>query len=212
MQRFIRYATASTDLWTVIHSQSQPPTCSSTFYQSDTVKMFCFSFTAIFALVVSVQASFKVPPNTPDGVYGVTVDEEGTAHHFNKRDGFNFTTPRAGLTASFFADKHALEKRSDGPKCVHSGAVLVPNDIVQAQKALATACDENGDNFIPAKGDRYSKFGNAVVYVCNYGVKTQHCYSSELNSDLEEVKGKCGSIAGRSISRILVLQIHILIF
>ena len=174
--------------------------------------MFCFTSTAVLALIVSVRASFIIPPNTPDGVYGVTVDEEGTAHHFNKRDGVNFTTPSAGFTASYLADKYSLDKRSDGPKCVRSGAVLVPNDIVQAQNALATACDGNGDNFIPSKGDRYSKFGNAVVYVCNYGVKTQHCYSSELNSDLKKVKDKCGSIAGRSISCMLGFQIHILIF
>jgi hypothetical protein len=152
--------------------------------------------TAVLALAASVQASFKIPADTPDGVYGVTVDENGTAHHFNKRDGTNFTAPTAELTPSFFAQKYSLDKRADGPKCVDSGAVLVPNDVTQARNALADACDANGDDFIPANGDRYSKFGNAVVYVCNYGVKTQHCYSSELNDDLEEVKAKCGSVAG----------------
>lgn len=170
--------------------------CPSVFERSDTVKMIGITFTAVLALIASVQASFRIPPDTPDGVYGVTVDENGNAHHFNKRDGTNFTTPTAGLTSAFFAHKYSLDKRADGPKCVDSGAVLVPNDVTQARNALADACDANGDDFIPAKGDRYSKFGNAVVYVCNYGVKTQHCYSSELNDDLKEVQAKCGSVAG----------------
>lgn len=175
---------------------SSPAICSSIFEQSNTVKMICVAFTAVLALVVSAQASFKIPPDTPNGVYGVTMDEYGTAHHFNKRHSTNFTTPAAGLTLPYFTQKYSLDKRGDGPKCVKSGAVLVPNDITQAQNALADACDENGDGFIPAKGDRYSKFGNAVVYVCNYGVKTQHCYSSELNDDLKQVQAKCGSVAG----------------
>ncbi|GAB7325761.1 hypothetical protein MBLNU13_g09713t1 [Cladosporium sp. NU13] len=155
-----------------------------------------YTFTAILALAASVQATFKIPPGTPDGVYGVTIGEDGTAHHFNKRDGTSFTTSSVGLTHASFAKRYSLDKRTDGPKCVDSGAVLVRNDINQAQYALADACDANGDEFIPAKGDRYSKFGNAVVYVCNYGVKTQHCYSSELNDDLAEVEAKCGDVAG----------------
>jgi hypothetical protein len=175
---------------------SSPIICAFIFEQSDTVRMIRITFTAVLALIASAQASFKIPPDTPDGVYGVTVDESGAAHHFNKRDGTNFTTPTAGLTAAFFAQRYSLDKRADGPKCVDSGAVLVPNDVTQAQNALATACDRNSNDFIPAKGDRYSKFGNAVVYVCNYGVKTQHCYSSELNHDLKEVQDKCGSVAG----------------
>ncbi|GAB7325760.1 hypothetical protein MBLNU13_g09713t2 [Cladosporium sp. NU13] len=137
-----------------------------------------YTFTAILALAASVQATFKIPPGTPDGVYGVTIGED------------------VGLTHASFAKRYSLDKRTDGPKCVDSGAVLVRNDINQAQYALADACDANGDEFIPAKGDRYSKFGNAVVYVCNYGVKTQHCYSSELNDDLAEVEAKCGDVAG----------------
>lgn len=162
------------------------------------MKMTRFVFTAVLALAASVQASFKVPTGTPDGVYGVTVDNDGTAHHVNKRDGTTFTTPPPGLTPSVVTQKYKLDKRvTDGPKCVDSGAVLVRNDITQAQYALADACDANGDDFIPAHGDRYSKFGNAVVYVCNYGVKTQHCYSSELNSDLAEVEAQCGDVAGK---------------
>jgi hypothetical protein len=157
-----------------------------------------FTLTALLALVTSVQATFKIPAGTPDGVYGVTIDADGTAHHINKRDGTNFTTPVIGLTPPSFAEKYSLDKRGDGPKCVASGAVLVRNDITQAQYALADACDANGDEFVPAEGDRYSKFGNAVVYVCNYGVKTQHCYSSEFNGDLMEVEAKCGDVAGKS--------------
>lgn len=181
------------------------------FERSDKVEMIRITLTAVLALIASVQASFTVPPDTPNGVYGVTVDEYGTAHHFNKRDGTNFTTPTAGLTPALFAQRYSLDKRSDGPKCVDSGAVLVLNDITQAQNALGDACDANGDDFIPAKGDRYSKFGNAVVYVCNYGVKTQHCYSSELNDDLKEVQAKCGSVAGMSHSSIQLEFFHLLI-
>lgn len=115
----------------------------------------------------------------------------------NKRDGTTFTTPPPGLTPSDVTQKYKLDKRvTDGPKCVDSGAVLVRNDITQAQYALADACDADGDDFIPAHSNRYSKFGNAVVYVCHYDVKTQHYYSSELNSDLAEVEAKCGDVAG----------------
>jgi hypothetical protein len=151
------------------------------------------------ALAMSVQASFHIPPGTPDGVYGVTVDSDGTAHHVNKRDGTTFITPKPNLEPSDFTKKFSLDKRvTDGAKCVPSGAVLVRNDISQAQYALGDACEASGDDFIPDGGNRYSKFGNAVVYVCNYGVKTQHCYRDELDSDLSEVQALCGNVAGES--------------
>jgi hypothetical protein len=160
------------------------------------------AFTAILALAASVQATFHIPPDTPNGVYGVTIDADGTAHHVNKRDGTNFTTPKPNLQPSDIEEKYSLDKRrvAVGPKCVPSGAILVRNDINQAQYALGDACAASGDEFIPAKGNRYSKFGDAVVYVCNYGVKTQHCYRSELDSDLAEVEALCGDVAGKCIS------------
>lgn len=152
------------------------------------------------ALVVSVQGTFRIPKDTPDGVYGVTMNDDGSASHINKRDGSSFVTPKMGLEPSDISQKYALNKRADGAKCVKSGAVLVRNDISQAQYALADACDASADEFISAGGNRYSKFGNAVVYVCNYGVKTQHCFSSELNADLKEVENLCGDVAGNSSS------------
>jgi hypothetical protein len=164
---------------------------------------------ALLVLAVSVQGTFTIPKGTPDGVYGVSYDTDGNAIHFNKRDGTNFTTAKPGLEPSDIQNKHSFSKRADGPKCVENGAVLARNDITQAQYALADACDASGDEFIPDHGNRYSKFGAAVVYVCNYGVKSQHCYSSELNSDLSEVEALCGDVAGRD-SMFLVIDQSVL--
>lgn len=155
------------------------------------------TFAALLVLAASVQGTFTIPKGTPDGVYGVSYDADGNANHFSKRDGTNFTTAKPGLEPSDIQNKHSFSKRADGPKCVENGAVLARNDITQAQYALADACDASGDEFIPDHGNRYSKFGAAVVSVCNYGVKSQHCYSSELNSDLSEVQDLCGNVAGK---------------
>lgn len=154
------------------------------------------SLATVLAFLAAVEGSFTIPPDTPDGVYGVTYDQAGNAHHISKRDGSSFVTFKPRLGPADFSDKFSLTKRADGAKCVDSGAVLVRNDINQAQYALGDACNRAGDQFIPDHGNRYSKFGNAVVYVCNYGKKSQHCSSGELDSDLSDVQKLCGDVAG----------------
>jgi hypothetical protein len=77
-------------------------------------------------------------------------------------------------------------------------------DVNRGAYNLGASCDAAlatslGDKFIAgSKGDRYAKVGDSVVYVCNYSSNSQHCKSSELQSDIPQIQNTCTvGVAGK---------------
>lgn len=158
-------------------------------------------FASVLALAATATASFRIPADLPDGVYGVTWDASGASVH-KSLDGTHTRVVPRHVSAPAGKGSLGLERRDYGAFCEQSGAVVAANDIRQAQITLGTACDQHGNDFVPGysngnAGARYAKFGQGAVFVCNYSSDTQVCRAYELNNDIATVQAKCGTVAGQ---------------
>ncbi|OQN96686.1 hypothetical protein B0A48_17326 [Cryoendolithus antarcticus] len=109
---------------------------------------------------------------------------------------------RAGnLTATSARFMARRAPKADTRSCTKNGAVLTGNDVDMAAYSLGYTCDiavgsGQGDAFVSAKGFRYAFYNNVVAYVCNFSGNSQHCLSSEVESDLDSVQALCMNTEG----------------
>jgi hypothetical protein len=149
-------------------------------------------------LLALAQAAFKIPPGQPDGVYKHHVDEKG--NHVHAKLANTAPAPHQWTKPGKQRKRWDYGSYKDGVNCQANGAIVDMTDVNRAAYNLGASCDaSSGDKFIAgSKGDRYAKAGDAVVYVCNYSSNSQHCKSSELQSDIPQIQNTCtAGVAGK---------------
>lgn len=161
---------------------------------------------------------FTVPVGQADGVYAVTIDQNGNQVH--KQISALSKPPEAWLDswkAKHTRDVSPIEsvsllqarKEKVGVNCAKDGAVLDSSEVMRAAYNLGQSCDAGGPQFVPEKGSQYAVSGDSLVYTCNhkskpwFGSKARGCSTNEVVADVQLVEDptQCNYREGKSCDR-----------
>ncbi|CAG8955762.1 hypothetical protein HYFRA_00011630 [Hymenoscyphus fraxineus] len=144
----------------------------------------------LFSAAASIKASWTVPADQPDGVYSVSVDEAGIAHH-------ELLEPptverRAIVKSAKFSPKPALFSRADITINLNHG------DTDAVVNNLKSQCGSGG--VMGAHLSYYAKSGQALAYFCNHYSHSNTCYTWEVQDNLVGLGSQvCGSYAASAV-------------
>ncbi|TLD14648.1 hypothetical protein PspLS_11019 [Pyricularia sp. CBS 133598] len=142
----------------------------------------------------SRERGFTIPVGIPEGMYRVTIDDDGVAHHTRVEKpgaGANLSPAAVALpldtptTAAPSNSSAPLDARQNSWSVTCADYDLDRNDADTVIRTLKWACGSGAD--LRAGDDFYSKYGNVVVYFCNTSRSTTY----ECTEDLigEELQG-----------------------
>jgi hypothetical protein len=135
-------------------------------------------------LIATVAAKgFTVPEGTPDGVYKVEYDAEGSETHTLIGEPVHNAVARSeGSVSRLFA------RQADGVNC--GGYDLNRQNTDDAVEALKRQCNPGA---IGGNLNFYSIAGGTVAYVCNYRGIAVTCSRNEIGDSANRITGVCGS-------------------
>ncbi|KAJ8109203.1 hypothetical protein OPT61_g7633 [Boeremia exigua] len=137
------------------------------------------------ALAASTQA-WTVPDGTPDGLYSVSVDDNGIETHAKLAD------PEAGISMQnrpLSARARSILKR-DITTC-GDGVELNHADTDRANTLLDANCGGPNGVFVPGGYDWYQKSGETVAFFCNFGGDNR-CDSNSRARSSSVITAVCG--------------------
>lgn len=140
----------------------------------------------LFLALTATTQAFTVPPNTPDGVYVVSIDDNGKEVHSKLADPSSSITPQ-GQPLSVRARpmiKRAITTCGDNQELNHG-------DTDAANADLDNQCGGAGGVFVPGGHDWYSKRGGTVAFFCNFGGDNR-CDSNSRQRSSATITSVCG--------------------
>ncbi|KAK4241746.1 hypothetical protein C8A03DRAFT_40840 [Achaetomium macrosporum] len=148
----------------------------------------------LLLLLSGLVAGFTIPADQPDGVYGVTFDNDGKAIHtligppLNQTEVAQLLAARAAAPEPMIPSASRIHARQkDATYCGNYGLDHASTDA--AVEALKFHCQPGAVN---AGMDFYSISGSTVAYICNIGKKGWVCQRSDLTSDYAHITDVCG--------------------
>lgn len=151
-------------------------------------------FTVFLALFAAATA-FKVPAQTTDGVYIVTVNDNGEEVHskVGEIDLSDPATKRDGMTGSSHIAK--IGKRynwTSGSYAKCNNDYLWGNNLYNgAYNSFWNQCSSYGSTKI-TWDSIYSYYQGAVAYMCNYSSSGNPCNVNEWADTVNWVSSQCG--------------------
>jgi len=146
---------------------------------------------AAFTSTGSPEQGFKIPKRTLPGIYKVTFDDEGVAHHVKLRDMPTDVSRRTVDSRDAVNETIALRERDTTLDIVCTGEELDSESVDIVVRRMYQACGP-GDSIAPDV-HLYAIDGQVVAFDCNFSADWIFCgdYRYEYIFQ-EEIPGKCG--------------------
>ncbi|KAL5894895.1 hypothetical protein ACKVWC_000112 [Pyricularia oryzae] len=136
----------------------------------------------------SRDRGFTIPDGTPDGMYRVTIDDDGVAHHTRVEEGgsggkisANAVALPVGVAPTTAAPSDPsllLSGRQDDWRVTCADYDLDRGDADTVVRTLKWGCGSGTD--LRAGDDFYSKYGSVVAYFCNTSRSTTYVCTEDL--------------------------------
>ena len=145
-----------------------------------------FNTALILSASLAMSQAVVISEGTPDGVYGHTINEDGSANN-TRIQGL------AELPDSYKLSGSSAKFRRTPLPAARSGCtnnILNPQDLAIAQYNLENYCKDSSN--VPSKDHITAVSKGSVAYVCNYGGKNT-CNAGEAQASFASLGGDCGN-------------------
>jgi hypothetical protein len=140
----------------------------------------------------SVEEGFIVPEDTPVGLYRVSIDSDGVAHHVQVETSEQIEQLMSEIIADNDHDDDSnLEKRQSFSVSCRFGNRLNHEGADVTVRAMKASCGSG--RTVPAGEHYYAVYNNVVTYFCNNSGSGYRCTESLISQLIQgRVAGACG--------------------
>jgi hypothetical protein len=154
----------------------------------------------LLSALFAVSSAFVIPANTPDGLYVHTPHKNGSHTHTSLSIAPHHGTVHRTPPSAKFIKSRDLHFPFTSTHCGNEAGIMYKlnqSDVIGAIKQFHKGCDSTLDLGGAAAGiDVYSRYGDAIVFMCNYGGKW--CKNDEFDEAFNMIKRQCGDHSGQN--------------
>lgn len=154
----------------------------------------------LLSTIFTISSAFVIPTNTSDGLYVHMLHKNGSHTHISLSTALHRGTVHRAPPSAKFIKSRDLPFPISNAHCGNGNNVMYKlnqSDVIGAIKQFHKGCHSTLDLGGTAVGvDMYSRYGNAIVFMCNYGGRW--CKNDEFDEALNMVKRQCGDHSGQN--------------